>query len=145
MPDRRGADRRHGSPETSRCPSNMRRPLLALLLLLAAATPAAARNVLLSVADGMRYGMVTPQNAPTMSALLDRGVRFTNTHALFPTFTTANASALATGHLFGDSGDFSNTVYSGFSLATAAGSVTPFLESDAVLGEMDAHFNGNYL
>ena len=80
----------------------MRRPLLALLLLLAAATPAAARNVVLFVADGMRYGMVTPQNAPTMSELLDRGVRFTNTHALFPTFTTANASAMATGHLLGD-------------------------------------------
>ena len=123
----------------------MRRPLLALLLLLAAATPAAARNVLLFVADGMRYGMVTPQNAPTMSALLDRGVRFTNTHALFPTFTTANASAMATGHLLGDSGDFSNTIYSGFALTTAGGSLTPFLENDAVLGEMDAHFNGNYL
>jgi Type I phosphodiesterase / nucleotide pyrophosphatase len=123
----------------------MRRPILALLLLLVAATPAAARNVVLFVADGLRYGMVTPQNAPTMSALLDGGVRFTNTHALFPTFTTANASAMATGHLLGDTGDFSNTIYSAFPLTTAAGSATPFLENDAVLGEMDAHFNGNYL
>ena len=38
------------------------------------------------------------------------GVRFTNTHSLFPTFTTPNASGMATGHMLGDTGDFSNTV-----------------------------------
>ena len=45
----------------------------------------------------------------------------------------------------GDTGDFSNTIFSGFPIAAAGGSATPFLENDAALGEMDAHFGGNYL
>ncbi|MBV8321625.1 MAG: alkaline phosphatase family protein, partial [Hyphomicrobiales bacterium] len=68
-----------------------------------------------------------------------------NSHALFPTFTTANASGLATGHMLGDTGDFSNTIYTGFEVPSAGNSSTPFLENDAVLGEVDAHFSGNYL
>lgn len=110
------------------------------------AAPAQARhNVVLFVADGLRQGMVTPQTAPTMAALAAQGVRFANTHSMFPTFTTANASSMATGHGLGDSGDFSNTIYTGHATPSAAGSVTPFLENDAVLGEVDADFAGNYL
>ncbi|HEX8829206.1 MAG TPA: alkaline phosphatase family protein, partial [Xanthobacteraceae bacterium] len=60
-------------------------------------------------------------------------------------FTTANASGMATGHMLGDTGDFSNTIYAGFEVPGAAGSMTPFLENDAVLGDIDAHFAGNYL
>src|SRR6185312_8738886 len=73
------------------------------------------------------------------------GVNFANSHSLFPTFTTANASALATGHKLGDTGDFSNTIYTGFPVAAAGGSVTPFVENDRVLTELDRHFDGNYL
>ncbi len=43
-----------------------------------AASAAAQHNVLLFVADGLRPGMVNPQNALTMAALLQRGVRFPN-------------------------------------------------------------------
>ena len=68
-----------------------------------------------------------------------------NGHALFPTFTTANASAMATGHMLGDTGDFSNTIYAGFAVPGAGDSLTPFLESDPVLGDVDEHFAGNYL
>ncbi len=107
-----------------------------------AATP---HNVLLFVADGLRPGMVTEQTAPNMAALLKHGVAFTNTHALFPTFTTPNASAMATGHMLGDTGDFSNTIYTGFPVPGAGDSLTPFLESDPVLGDVDEHFAGNYL
>src|ERR1700712_822061 len=71
-------------------------------------------NIVLFVADGLRPGMVNDRTAPTMTALMERGVRFTNTHSLFPTFTTANASGMATGHMLGDSGDFSNYIYVGF-------------------------------
>jgi predicted AlkP superfamily pyrophosphatase or phosphodiesterase len=67
-------------------------------------------NVVLFVPDGLRALMVTEQNAPTMAALRDHGVNFKNSHSLFPTFTTANASAMATGHYLGDTGDFSNTI-----------------------------------
>lgn len=104
-----------------------------------------ARNVVLFVADGLRPGMIRAETAPTMAALLDKGVRFTNTHSLFPTFTTANASALATGHLLGDTGVFSNTFYAGFPVAAAKGSVTPFDENDAVLGQLDEHYAGDFL
>ena len=102
-------------------------------------------NVILFVADGLRPGMVNERTAPTMAGLMARGVRFTNTHSLFPTFTSANASAMATGHLLGDTGDFSNTIYTGFQVPGAGDSLTPFLESDPVLGDVDEHFSGNYL
>jgi len=103
-------------------------------------------NVILFVADGLRHGIVTPDNAPTLSRLMHDGVAFADSHAIFPTFTTANASAMATGHYLGDTGDFSNTIYAGAAgIAAAKGSVTPFLEADPVLGEMDQRFNGNYL
>ncbi len=102
-------------------------------------------NVLLFVADGLRAGMVNDKNTPNMAALIARGVRFTNTHSLFPTFTTANASGMATGHMLGDTGDFSNTIYTGFQVPGAGDSLTPFLENDPVLGDVDEHFSGDYL
>ncbi|MBV8393308.1 MAG: alkaline phosphatase family protein [Alphaproteobacteria bacterium] len=110
-----------------------------------AQAPARPHNVVLFVADGLRAGMVTEKNAPTMTALLTRGVRFANSHSLFPTFTTANASGMGTGHHLGDTGDFSNAIYVGFPVKTAGDSVTPFLENDKVLAEVNEHFGGNYL
>jgi arylsulfatase A-like enzyme len=102
-------------------------------------------NVILFVPDGLRALMVTPENAPTFAAVRDQGVNFKNPHSLFPTFTTPNASAMATGHYLGDTGDFSNTIYSGFPVPGAGDSLTPFLESDPVLGDVDEHFAGDYL
>lgn len=111
-----------------------------------AQTPAAApHNVVLFVADGLRFRMVDDRTAPAMAAIARNGVTLRNGHALFPTFTTANASAMATGHMLGDTGDFSNTIYAGFQVPGAGNSLTPFLESDAVLGDIDEHFSGNYL
>lgn len=125
------------------------RSLLAAALLATIACPSMAQpqphNVILFVADGLRPGMVNAAQAPTMTALMNRGVRFSNGHSIFPTFTTANASAMATGHMLGDSGDFSNTIYTGFQVPGAGNSLTPFLESDPVLGDVDAHFSGDYL
>jgi hypothetical protein len=106
---------------------------------------AAPHSVVLFVADGLRPGMINEQNAPTMAALLRAGVHFTNTHSMFPTFTTANASAMATGHKLGDTGDFSNVINSGFPVPGAGDSMTPFLESDPVLGDVDEHFSGDYM
>ena len=106
------------------------------------ATP---HNLILFVPDGLRGRIVTPQTAPTMVEVRDKGVHFKNSHSLFPTFTTANASAMATGHYLGDTGDFSNTIYTGYPVAAANGTVTPFLESDPVILEADEHFGGDYL
>jgi hypothetical protein len=106
---------------------------------------APVHNVILFVPDGLRAAKVTPRTAPAMAAIRDLGVNFYHSQSLFPTFTTANASAFATGHLLGDTGDFSNTIYTGFAVKAAGGSVTPFLESNPVLIEVNRHFDGNYL
>ena len=104
-----------------------------------------AHNVVLFVADGLRFRMVDDETAPAMAAIGREGVSRRNSHALFPTLTTANASAMATGHMLGDTGDFANIIYTGFPVPGAGNSVTPFLENDVVLDEVDAHFSGNYL
>ncbi|MGF2033762.1 MAG: alkaline phosphatase family protein [Nostoc sp. CmiVER01] len=101
------------------------------------------RNVIIFVADGLRNGSVNPIDTPTLYSIRQQGVTFANSHSLFPTFTTPNASAIATGHYLGDTGDFSNTIYTGFPSANANGSVTPFIENDAVLGDIDEKFPGN--
>ena len=130
----------------------MRRPVVMLSagLLWASAGPAFAQNttphnIILFVPDGLRGRIVTPETAPAMAAVRDTGVYFRNSHSLFPTFTTANASAMATGHYLGDTGDFSNTIYTGYPVGPAGGTVTPFLEVDPVILDADEHFGGDYL
>jgi arylsulfatase A-like enzyme len=103
------------------------------------------RNLILFVPDGLRALSVTPETAPAMAAIRDKGVNFANPHSLFPTFTMANASGLSTGHFLGDTGVFSNTIYVGFPTQHAGNTVTPFIESDPVLGDIDDHFSGNFV
>ena len=144
----------------------MRSPRLGALLLgaiivcAAGAPPRAAaqdresrprRNVIIVVMDGLRSEAVNPTDAPTMTALRTRGVHFVNSHAVFPTFTTPNAAAIATGHFPGDTGDFGNFLFTGFPIfdgrpasftGKSPGTLTPFIEDDQVLGDIDAHFPG---
>ena len=117
----------------------------AIGLLLDPAAAQAPHNLILFVPDGLRALAVTPQSAPTMAAVRDKGVNFANPHSLFPTFTMPNASGLATGHFLGDTGAFSNTIFTGYPVPSAAGSMTPFIESDPILGDIDAHFSGNFV
>ena len=121
--------------------------LVCAMLGWAPAAGAAGRphNVVLFVPDGLRAVMVSPETAPTLAALRQAGVDFRNSHSLFPTFTMPNGSAMATGHYLGDTGQFGNTVYTAFPVPGAGDSLTPFLESDPVLGDVDEHFAGNYL
>jgi hypothetical protein len=112
---------------------------------MASAQNATPHNLILFVPDGLRGRIVSPQTAPAMAEVRDKGVNFTNSHSLFPTFTTANASAMATGHYLGDTGDFSNTIYTGYAVGPANGTVTPFLEVDPVIIDVDEHFGGDYL
>lgn len=102
-------------------------------------------NIIIFVADGLRYGSALPGNMPNFSQLKREGVDFTNSHSLFPTITTVNASAIATGHYIGDTGDFGNTLYTGLPMTSANGSPIAGLENDAVLAEMNQKFGGNYL
>src|SRR5881392_2190250 len=113
-------------------------PSIGLTLLsasIASAQNNTPRNLILFVPDGLRGQIVTAQTAPAMAEVRDKGVNFKNSHSLFPTFTTANASAMATGHFLADTGDFSNVIYVGSPITAANNSVTPFLENNAVLGE----------
>lgn len=103
------------------------------------------RNLILFVPDGLRALKVTPETAPAMSALRDKGVNFRNSHSLFPTFTMANASGMSTGHYLGDTGTFSNSIYTGHPTPVQNGSPIPFIEHDQVLGDLDEQFNGDYL
>lgn len=130
----------------------MRRPVAllsaALALLsagMASAQNATPHNLILFVPDGLRALKVTPETAPAMAEVRDKGVNFKNPHSLFPTFTMANASGMSTGHHLGDTGTFSNTIFTGYTSAPAGDTVVPFIENDAVLGDIDEHFGGNYL
>jgi predicted AlkP superfamily pyrophosphatase or phosphodiesterase len=127
-------------------------PMLAVLGAAQTSDPQAPprHNVILFVADGLRRASVNAEDMPTFLRVRNLGVDFRNSHAVFPTFTTANASVIATGHGLGDTGDYSNTLYPGTWLGNpdvtaAVGSTTPFLESDELLANLNAAFNGNYL
>ncbi len=102
-------------------------------------------NLVLFVPDGLRAASVNRANAPTFARLRAEGVDFANSHSLFPTFTTANASAIATGHYLGDTGDYGNSIYTGFPVVSANGIFTPFIQSNRVLAELNQHFAGNFL
>ncbi len=121
------------------------------LLAQGSAPSGGARNIIIFVADGLRSGSVNAAVAPTMVSVRNNGVYFSNSHSLFPTFTTANASAIATGHQLGDTGDFSNTIASGYPVYDTGnfgylpGTQTPFVENDQILADLDDHFGGNYL
>lgn len=112
----------------------------------AAARTWPVRNLVIFVADGLRHDSVNAIDSPTLLRARSQGVHFVNSHSLFPTLTTANASALATGHWLGDTGIFSNTEYSGtpifggHSFRNQPGTPTPFLEDDRVLADLDDRY-----
>ena len=55
------------------------------------------------------------------------------------------ASLPYTGHLIGDTGDFGNTQYTGFPVVAAGGTVTPFIQNNQVLAELNRHHGGNFV
>jgi arylsulfatase A-like enzyme len=116
-----------------------------------AVTQTRQRNLIVFVADGLRHGSVNERETPALWKVRTDGVHFDNSHSLFPTFTTANASAIATGHGLGDTGDFSNTIWVGYptfdsgNFGLGPGTPVPFLENDQLLADLDDHAGGNYL
>ena len=61
-------------------------------------------RTLLLVIDGLRPDCVTPDLMPNLCALADRGVFFSDSHAVLPTVTRCNSATLATGALPGRHG-----------------------------------------
>lgn len=128
--------------------------ILCIIAVLAACVPALLgktsqqakpHNVVIFVADGLRPATVNATDMPTLYEIQQQGVKFVNTHSLFPTFTTANASAIATGHYLGDTGDFSNVIKVQAPVKSAKNTLVPFLENNAVLKEVNQQFGANYL
>ena len=133
----------------------MFKSLATALLVLAAATGAEAkshkapkahapRNIVIFVADGLRYASVTADTAPTFAQIQHDGVDFANSHSLYPTVTTANASVIATGHGIGDTGEWSNSLFTGAPFASNHGYLVAGMENNAVLEEVNARYGGNY-
>src|SRR5258708_7713364 len=123
---------------------------LAALVLALTACPTVAiaqapNNVFFFVREGLGALSVPRDSAAAMAAVREVGVNFKNPHSVFPTFTTANASAMATGHQLGDTGNYSNTFYVGRPIESADGSVTPTVNNNPVRAELDQHFGGDYL
>jgi len=74
-------------------------------------TPLPSRHVLLVVWDGMRPDFVSQENTPALWKLAHEGVIFRNHHAVYPSATNVNGTALVTGVYPGHSGVIANHDY----------------------------------
>jgi arylsulfatase A-like enzyme len=119
--------------------------VLSAVLLACAPAVAAPRNVIIFVADGLRSHSVTPETAPALAAVRSDGVDFANSHSLYPTVTTPNSSAIATGHLLGDTGDFGNTIFVNEPFPPPYGSAIVGIEDDDMQALLNGRYAGNYL
>ncbi len=66
---------------------------------------------LLIVLDGLRPDYVTPEDMPNLHALGERGVVFTDHHAVYPTVTRVNAASISTGAYPETHGLMGNSVF----------------------------------
>lgn len=70
-----------------------------------------AEHVVLVVWDGMRADFVAKEYAPNLTTMAASGVRFLHHHSVFPSLTSVNATALATGVFPGRSGMIANWAF----------------------------------
>src|SRR5262245_49590703 len=113
----------------------------ALLAAAFAVAPAFAGNASLNlvlVLDGLRPDSITADETPNLWRLRQEGVNFLNGHAVFPTVTRANATAIATGTYPDRNAIFGNSLY-----VRAADPNRPFVNDDhQVLLRLDAVTRG---
>jgi arylsulfatase A-like enzyme len=69
-----------------------------------------SRRVLIIGADGLRPDQLEPGVMPNVAALAEGGVRFSDHHAVYPSHTRVNMSALASGTTPGQHGIVANTM-----------------------------------
>jgi hypothetical protein len=72
---------------------------------------AISRRAFVMVWDGMRPDFVRPDLTPNLWRLGQEGVRFSNSHAVFPTVTRVNSACIATGALPSSHGIVNNAFY----------------------------------
>src|SRR6266480_2536880 len=70
-----------------------------------------SRHVVVVVWDGMRPDFVSEQNTPALWKLSREGVTFRNHHAVYPSATIVNGTALVTGVYPGSNGIIANHIY----------------------------------
>ena len=93
------------------------RRIVSLLFLIVCSSAAAVvpakpeRHVVVVVWDGMRPDFVTEQNTPTLWKLAREGITFRNHHAVYPSATMVNGTAIVTGVYPGKNGIIANHVY----------------------------------
>jgi predicted AlkP superfamily pyrophosphatase or phosphodiesterase len=93
------------------------RRIISLLFLIVCSSAAAVvpakpeRHVVVVVWDGMRPDFVTEQNTPTLWKLAREGITFQNHHAVYPSATMVNGTAIVTGIYPGKNGIIANHVY----------------------------------
>jgi predicted AlkP superfamily pyrophosphatase or phosphodiesterase len=93
------------------------RRIISLLFLIVCSSAAAIvpakpeRHVVVVVWDGMRPDFVTEQNTPTLWKLAREGITFRKHHAVYPSATMVNGTAIVTGVYPGKNGIIANHVY----------------------------------
>jgi predicted AlkP superfamily pyrophosphatase or phosphodiesterase len=88
--------------------------LAALAIVAGASGPAGAGRATLNlvlVLDGLRPDTITPDETPNLWRLRQEGVNFANSHAVFPTVTRVNATAISTGTYPDRNGILGNRIY----------------------------------
>jgi predicted AlkP superfamily pyrophosphatase or phosphodiesterase len=78
---------------------------------LAADKPRLDRHIVVVVWDGMRPDFVSEKTTPTLWKLAREGVTFRNHHAVYPSATQVNGTALVTGFYPGSNGVIANYAY----------------------------------
>ncbi len=72
---------------------------------------AAARRAIVMVWDGMRPDFIRPELTPNLWRLAGEGVRFSDSHSIFPTVTRCNSACIGSGCLPASHGIPNNTFY----------------------------------
>jgi arylsulfatase A-like enzyme len=107
----------------------------------AADKPRFDRHVVIVVWDGMRPDFVTEETTPTLWKLAREGVTFRNHHAVYPSATQVNGTALVTGTYPGRSGVIANYAYR--PEIDRARSIS--VEAPTVVGKGDELSGGKYI
>jgi predicted AlkP superfamily pyrophosphatase or phosphodiesterase len=101
----------------------------------------AKRHVVVVVWDGMRPDFVSEENTPTLWKLAQEGVVFRNHHAVYPSATNVNGTAMVTGVYPGNNGVIANYVYR----SDIDRKRSVFVEAPAVVNKGDKLSGGKYV
>jgi predicted AlkP superfamily pyrophosphatase or phosphodiesterase len=99
------------------------------------------RHVVVIVWDGMRPDFVSQENTPTLWKLAKEGVIFRNHHAVYPSATNVNGTAMVTGVYPGKNGVIANYVYR----PEIDRRRSVFVETPAVVDRGDELSGGKYI